>query len=212
MTLDAMGPEAAKSWPGKRLVVVAPTAAEPALRPAGRARQEIAYGRREKGYSFGAFQPATGVAFQPATGVAFTALDSGRTIANGVDFLEQVDAWLPAEVARVYAILDNRSTHRAVAVLRFTLTHPRGEFVFQPVYAAYLNLIEPWWKVLRSLALKGRRFESWRRSARPSKPRRPTGMRTSIPSSGAVDGDIVRAGKPALDWCPQLPELGGCTT
>ena len=35
------------------------------------------------------------------------------------------------------------------------------EFVFQPTYAAYLNLIESWWKVLRSLALKGRRFETW---------------------------------------------------
>jgi hypothetical protein len=32
--------------------------------------------------------------------------------------------------------------------------------VFQPKYAAYLNLIEPW-KVLRSLALAGRRFETW---------------------------------------------------
>ena len=41
------------------------------------------------------------------------------------------------------------------------LAHPRWEMVFQPKYAAYLNLIEPWWKVLRSLALKGRRFESW---------------------------------------------------
>jgi hypothetical protein len=39
--------------------------------------------------------------------------------------------------------------------------HPRWEFVFQPKYAAYLNLIEPWWKVRRSLALKGRRFETW---------------------------------------------------
>jgi hypothetical protein len=35
------------------------------------------------------------------------------------------------------------------------------EFVYQPKYAAYLNLIEPWWKTLRSLALKGRRFETW---------------------------------------------------
>jgi len=26
-------------------------------------------------------------------------------------------------------------------------------------YAGWLNLIEPWWKQLRSLALKGRRFE-----------------------------------------------------
>jgi hypothetical protein len=39
------------------------------------------------------------------------------------------------------------------------LQHPRWEFVFQPKYAAYLNLIETWWKVLRSLALKVRRFE-----------------------------------------------------
>jgi hypothetical protein len=25
-----------------------------------------------------------------------------------------------------------------------------------------LNLIEPWWKTLRSLALKGRRFQTWK--------------------------------------------------
>src|SRR5829696_4515359 len=37
----------------------------------------------------------------------------------------------------------------------------RWEFVFQPKYAAYLNLIEPWWKALRSLALTGRRFGTW---------------------------------------------------
>jgi hypothetical protein len=45
--------------------------------------------------------------------------------------------------------------------LLFALAHPRWEFVAQPKYAAYLNLIEPWWKILRSLALKGRRFETW---------------------------------------------------
>jgi hypothetical protein len=40
-------------------------------------------------------------------------------------------------------------------------THPRWEFVFQPTYAAYLNLIAPWRKILRSLALQGHRFASW---------------------------------------------------
>ena len=150
--LDEMGPEAAKSWPGQRVVAAAPTE-EPARQPAGRAWQEIDYGRREKGYVFGAFRPATGD--------AFTVPYAGRTIANWVDFLERVDGWLPSEVARVYAVLDNLSTHRAVDVLLFQLTHPRWEFVFQPKYAAYLNLIEPWWKILRSLALKGRRFENW---------------------------------------------------
>jgi hypothetical protein len=58
-------------------------------------------------------------------------------------------------------VLDNLSTHHATDVLLFALAHPRWELVFQPVSAAYLNLIEPWWKVLRSLALKGRRFASW---------------------------------------------------
>jgi transposase len=117
-----------------------------------RATQEIDYGRRGKGYIFGAFQPAIGA--------AFTAPYAGRTTTNWVDFLSKVDAWLP-DAERVYAILDNLSTHRATDVLLFSLAHPRWEFVFQPKYAAYLNLIEPWWKTLRSLALKGKRFETW---------------------------------------------------
>ena len=136
-----MGPEAAKSFPGRELV-----------RPAARAKQELDYGRRGRGYIFGAFQPASGA--------ALTAPYARRTTANLVAFLEQVAAWLPADAGRVYAILDNLSAHRAPDVLLFALAHPRWEFVFQPVYAAYLNLIEPWWKPLRSPALKGRRFAS----------------------------------------------------
>ncbi len=143
-----MGPEAAKSFPGQR-IMPARTLAGQAIR----ATQEIDYGRRGKGYIFGAFLPATGE--------AFTAPYGGRTIANWTAFLEQVEGWLPPEAQRVYAILDNLSTHRATDVLLFALAHPRWEFVFQPKYAAYLNLIEPWWKVLRSLALKGKRFDTW---------------------------------------------------
>jgi hypothetical protein len=141
-----MGPEGAKSFPGRRLVPVL-------TEPGARARQEIDYGRRGRGYVFGAFQPASGA--------AFTIPYLGRTTANRVDFLEQVDTWLPAQAEPVYAIVDNLSSHSAPDVLLFSLTHPRREFVFQPTYAAYLNLIEPWWKVLRSLALQGRRFETW---------------------------------------------------
>src|SRR5918998_1713942 len=55
----------------------------------------------------------------------------------------------------------NLSSHRTADVLLFVLAHPRWEMVFQPKYAAYLNLIEPWWKILRSLALAARRFETW---------------------------------------------------
>jgi len=126
---------------------------QPGHQPAERARQEIDYGRRGKGYVFGAFQPATGAALTEAY--------DRRTTANFVDFLEKVQLWLAPGIERVYVILDNLAAHHATDVLLFALAHPCWEFVFQPKYAAYLNLIEPWWKVLRSLALRGRRFETW---------------------------------------------------
>jgi transposase len=147
-----MGPEGAKSFPGRQLVPVY-VGDGPQRLPAVRAQQEADYGRRGKGYIFGAFQPATGA--------ALTAPYDGRTTANWVDFLERVDAWLAPKAERIYAIVDNLQSHRATDVLLFSLAHERWEFVFQPKYAPYLNLIEPWWKVVRSLALKGRRFETW---------------------------------------------------
>ena len=150
-----MGPTVPKTFPGQE-----PVRAEPGVepdgtpRPAGRAKREVETGKRQRGgYVFGAFRPATGEALTHAY--------EKRNGANWVDFLEHVEAWVPQEVGRVYAILDNLPTHRTTDVLLFSLGHPRWEFVFQPKYAAYLNLIEPWWKVLKSLALKGRRFRTW---------------------------------------------------
>jgi DDE superfamily endonuclease len=169
-----MGPQSARSYPGRRMV-------KPAGPEAQRAKQEIDYGRRGvAGHVFGAFQPAKGD--------ALTAPYLGRTTANWVDFLGKVEAWIDPAVARVYAVMDNLNTHSATDVLLFALAHPRWEFVFQPKYAAYLNLIEPWWKIRRSLALKGRRFEIWARSKRPSGVLPSTGTRTSIPSSGGAGG------------------------
>ena len=95
------------------------------------------------------------------------------------------------------------------------LSHPRWEFVFQPKYAAYLNLIEPWWKVLRSLALKGRRFDDvgGGRAGR-SRRRRGTGTGTGTRSSGAGGGAIGRraAGdrppSPASGDLPDVATMG----
>ena len=70
--LDEMGPLSARSYPGSRSVRAVPQTSE---QPAERAKQEADYGRRGKGYVFGACRPATGD--------ALTALYGGRTIANG---------------------------------------------------------------------------------------------------------------------------------
>src|SRR3954447_699523 len=93
-----MGPQSAKSYPGRRVV-------KPAGPKAQRAKQEIDYGRRGKGYVFGAFRPATGE--------AFTAPYTGRTTANWVDFLGAVEGWIDAGVERVYAVMDNLNLHSA---------------------------------------------------------------------------------------------------
>ena len=142
-----MGPEGAETHPGRGVVA-----------GAQRATHEIDDGRRGKGYLFGAFRPATGAAFARPYG--------GRGTADRVDLLAQVELWRPAEAGRVDAIVDDLGRHRATDVPQFMLAHPRREMVFQPTSAASLNPIEPWWEVPRSLALRGRRFESWAEIAR----------------------------------------------
>src|ERR1700712_1740532 len=187
-----MGPVSAKSYAGRARV-------ETKTRPAERAKQEIDYGRRAKGYVFGAFCPATGE--------AFTHPYPGRGGAHWVDFLGQVETWIPSTTKRVYAIMDNLSSHRTTDVLLFLLGHPRWEMVFQPKSAAYLNLIEPWWKILRSLAFAGRRFETW--DEIPDAIHRSpvywnahlTGMHIAIPLSEASAADTGRVALPKSPCC-----------
>jgi hypothetical protein len=146
--LDELGPIEARTYPGRRLVA-APTP----TRPRPRARREVDDGRRGAGFLSGAFCPARGA--------AFTSPFPRRTGAGWAAFLEQVDAWLAPTPGRIYAVLANLPSHRTHDALLFAATHSRWEFAFQPVAAASLNLIEPWWTVLRRLALAGRRFADW---------------------------------------------------
>jgi hypothetical protein len=141
-----MGPQAAKSYPGRRLV-------RPAGPAAGRARQEIDYGRRGvAGYVFGALQPATGA--------AFTLGYERRTTANWVDFLGAVESWIDPAVERVYAVLDNLNVHSAPDVLLFGLLHPRWGFVRLPAHLR--RLPEPDRAVVEGAALTGARRPSLR--------------------------------------------------
>src|SRR3712207_48425 len=194
-----MGPQSAKSYPGQQLV-------KPAAPTAQRAKQEIDDGRRDvAGFIFGAFQPASGA--------AFTQPYDRRTSANWVDFLGAVDAWIDPTIERIYAVVDNLSTHCrwTCCCSAFSLLHPRWEFVFQPTYAAYLTLIEPWWKALKSLALtrraakqKGVGLRPGLRSLRRLNARRLPGIRLpgirlpgmnpSTHSSGGAVGAIANPG------------------
>lgn len=122
--------------------------------PKGRAIYRVEHGSRGGGYVFGAFNPHTGA--------AFTRTYLRRSKVNHLAFLEQVESWIGPEPTEVICVLDNLNIHRAPEVLLFMVAHPRWEFAFIPKRAAYLNLIEPWWKTLRSIALAGKRIEGWK--------------------------------------------------
>lgn len=108
------------------------------------------YGKRGLIWVFGAFEPQTGV--------ALTVSSAKRTRHEFIDFLDQiVGAWPEGQII---LIMDNLSVHKTLEVRLWTLTQPRVQFLFQPRYAPWLNLIEPWWKTLKQLALKGRDFQA----------------------------------------------------
>lgn len=55
---------------------------------------------------------------------------------------------------------DNLIIHASREVKVVLAAWPEIQVQFIPKYACWLNLIEPWWKQLKSLALKSQRFET----------------------------------------------------
>jgi transposase len=115
-----------------------------------RATFEPDYGRRGKLWVHGAFEPATGQ--------AAILTSPGRDSASHIQLLEKIITAFPGE--RFVLIEDNLSIHSSREVKLALAAWPEIQLQFIPKYACWLNLIEPWWKQLRSLALKGRRFEN----------------------------------------------------
>ena len=134
-----MGPIAVKTYPGEE------------WKPGpNRATFEPDYGRRGKLWVHGGFEPATGQ--------AIILTSPGRDSASHVQLLEKIMKAFPAD--RWLIIEDSLSIHVSRSVKLALAAWPEMQLQFIPKYACWLNLIEPWWKQLRSLALKGRRFET----------------------------------------------------
>lgn len=137
--MDELGPLAVKTYPGEAYV--------PGHR---RATFEPDYGRRGKLWVHGAFEPATGE--------ATLVLSEKRDSRSHIELLEQMVEVFPSE--RWLVVEDNLITHKSRDVRTALLAWPEIRVQYLPKYASWLNLIEPWWKQLKALALKGRRFET----------------------------------------------------
>jgi hypothetical protein len=189
ISLDEVGPEAAKSYRGR--APVRPSTydgTDGTAPPVGRAGQEIDYGHWGQGDVFGAFRPVIRkVCTQP---------HMGHTSTHAVAFLEQVEAWLPPKVQQVYEIVDHVSTHPTTNALLLSLMPARWEFVFQRKDAAHLSLIELWQMLLGSLALKARRFETSNATGQAVSKRQRIGTKHKHPFHWTTRGAINPVERP----------------
>jgi DDE superfamily endonuclease len=77
-----------------------------------------------------------------------------RTTASWLHFLEQLEGLVPAGAA--YLIADALPLRWTLETMLWDWGHPRFHFVPVPKAAAWLNLIEGFWKILTQRALHGR--------------------------------------------------------
>jgi DDE superfamily endonuclease len=133
--LDELGPVAAKSYPG-------PSWSDDAHRP----HVPPSYARHGYRWAFGALAHRTGaVCVQTA---------STRDTAAWLHFLDGLENFAPPGEA--YLIVDALPLHWSIDTMLWNWGHPRFHFIPLPKRAAWLNLIEGYWKILRQRALAGR--------------------------------------------------------
>jgi len=133
--LDELGPVAARSYPG-------PSWSEDTHRP----HFPPSYARHGYRWAFGALAHRTGAV---CVGTAST-----RDTAAWLDFLDRLEAFAPPGEASL--IVDALPLHWSIDTMLWNWGHPRFHFVPLPKRAAWRNLTEGFWKILRQRARAGR--------------------------------------------------------
>lgn len=169
--LDEHGPIAARAY-------AAPSWSAAAHRPHFRPD----YARHGYRWAYGALKHRTGEVFLETADT--------RDTTSWLHFLDGLETFAPE--GDVYLIADALPLHWTLGTMLWNWGHPRFHFVPVPKAAAWLNLIEGFWKILDQRALAGRTCRSaadvdralragvadWNRQptpfrwGRPAKPRR----------------------------------------
>ena len=92
-------------------------------------------------------------ALNVATGEVLARCKQRHRAQDFVAFLNEIEASVEPAL-EIHVVLDNLSAHRAPAVHRWLLRHPRVHFHFTPTYASWLNLVERFFGLLTEKALK----------------------------------------------------------
>jgi transposase len=133
--VDELGPVAAKAYPG-------PSWADATHRP----HFKPDYHRHGYVWAYGALAHRAGEVF------VHTA--AARNTPTWLDFLDRLEGFVPE--GEVYLIVDALPLHWTLDTMLWNWGHPRFHLVPLPKAAAWLNLIEGFWKILGQRALQGR--------------------------------------------------------
>jgi DDE superfamily endonuclease len=86
-------------------------------------------------------------------GQALTQTAPSRNTAGYLELLRTLDQTYPQ--GDLYLVADNLASHSSGPIRDWLATHPRIQQAFIPVGAAWLNLIEGWWRIFRRKAFAG---------------------------------------------------------
>jgi DDE superfamily endonuclease len=87
------------------------------------------------------------------SGQALTQTAPSRNTAGYLALLQALDYAHPQ--GDLYLVADNLASHSSGPIRDWLAAHPRIQHAFIPVGAAWLNLIEGWWRIFRRKALAG---------------------------------------------------------
>jgi transposase len=134
--VDELGPVTPRSFPPA-----------PGWSPDGhRIKAPLEYGRGpDKAWVFGALRVKDGKS------ITFTS--RSRNSKGYIKLLQKIVRAIPR--GRIYLVADNLSTHKSALLREWLEEYPRIEHAFIPKGAAWLNLIEVWWRLFRRQALAG---------------------------------------------------------
>jgi len=92
-------------------------------------------------------------ALEVATGQVLGRCFNRHRALEFVKFLKDIDAVVDP-LLKIHVILDNLSTHKTPAVMRWLVRHPRFHLHFTPTHASWLNMVERFFGLLTQKALQ----------------------------------------------------------
>lgn len=98
-------------------------------------------------------------ALTPRDGQEITMSARSRNSDHYCQFLLQLEQTYPT--GNLFIITDNLSSHTSLKTRTWLVDHPRIQQVFIPKGAAWLNLQEGWWRLLRREAFAGQTFADY---------------------------------------------------